>query len=195
MRMYIIAVERRRRQNMNIANINKLEKKLIKIFGEKATFAITTARVSSKGYMTRIGARGLPFEVSAYDKDIEKTQKLALNEFEKQTQVALNDKIRPTQPADRYVDIELTFEDIYRLYMHEEWVEYEDYKVLKEKTTAKICQLDNGLYECVINSPYMNLSAKDTGLTKEDAIRSAIYTAFSFFHPSRIEVGDISIDR
>ncbi len=180
---------------MNATIINKLEKKLADIFGEKTTFAVTTARVSNKGYMTRIGARGMPFEVSAYDKDAEKTRKLAFDEFERQSQIALKDNMRPSQPADKYVGVELTFEDIYRLYMHEEWAEYEDFKVLKEKTNAKICRLDDGHYECIINSPYMNLCVKDTGLTKEDAIRSAIYTAFSFFHPSRIEVGDISIDR
>ena len=174
---------------------NKLEKKLIDIFGEKATFAVATARVSGKGYMTRIGARGMPIEVSAYDKDAEKTIKLALDEFERQMQMALKDKMGPSQPADKYVGVELTFEDIYHLYMHEELVEYEDFKTLKEKTNAKICQLDDGRYECVISSPYMNLSVKDTGLTKEDAIRSAIYSAFSVFHPSPITVGDISINR
>lgn len=180
---------------MNTTKINKLEKILIDIFGEKATFAVTTARVSSKGYMTRIGAQGVPFEVSAYDKDAEKTKKLAFDEFEKQIQIALKEKMRQTQPTEKYVDVELTFEDIYRLYMHEEWAEYEDYKELKEKTTAKICRLDDGTYECVISSPYMNLNAKDTGQTKEDAIKSTIYTAFNFFHPSRIAVGDVFIDR
>ena len=180
---------------MNCTNIKKIEKKLIDIFGGTATFAVTTARVSSKGYMTRIGARGMPFEVSAYDKNAEKTQELALDEFEKQMQLALKDKMRPTQPADKYTGVELTFEDIYRLYMREEWVEYEDFKVLKEKTTAKVCKLDNGSYECIINSPYMNLNVKDTGSTKENAIKSTILTAFSFFHPSPIVVGDISIDR
>ena len=185
----------KRKEKMNITNICKLEKKLIDIFGEKATLAITSARVSSRGYMTRIGAQGMPFEVSAYDKDIEKTQKMAVQEFEKQMQEALEEKMLPSQPADRYVGVELSFEYIYRLYMHEEWVEYEDYKVLKEKTTAKICQLDDGKYECVIKGPYMNLNAKDTGKTKDDAIRSTIHTAFSVFHPMSITVGDRTIDK
>ena len=180
---------------MNIEKINKLEKKLIDIFGERATLAITTARVSSRGYMTRIGAQGMPFEVSAYDKDIEKTQKMAIQEFEKQMQEALGEKMLPSQPVNRYVGIELSFEDIYRLYMHEEWVEHKDYKALKEKTTAKICQLDNGKYECVISSPYMNLNAKDTGRTKDDAIRSTIQTAFSVFHPMCITIGDRTIGK
>ena len=180
---------------MNTTNIYKLEKKLIDIFGEKATLAITTARVSSRGYMTRIGAQGMPFEVSAYDKDIEKTQRLAVQEFEKQMHKVLGEKMLPSQPADRYFDIELSFEDIYRLYRYEEWVEYEDYKVLKEKTTAKICQLDDGKYECVIKSPYMNLNAKDTGRTKDDAIRSTIHIAFSVFHPMSITIGDRTIDK
>lgn len=178
---------------MNTAIINKLEKELIGIFGEKATLAITTAKVGDKGYMTRIGVQGMPFEVSAYGKDIGKTQKMVLEEFEKQMQTALTYKIKPTQLANRYVGVELTFEDIYCLYRHEEWAEYEDFKMLQKKTKAKMCQLDNGKFECIINSPYMNLCAKGTGLTKEESIASAINNSFDIFHPSPIAIGDETI--
>ena len=179
-----------RKLKMDNENKNKLEQRLVEILGEKVSIAVTDARVGDKGYMTRIEAQGIPFTVDAYKETCEESEKLAFEEFNKQLNQALKESIVPTKPADCYEKIELTNEELEKLYKFEELISDDYLKEIKEKTTAKICKLDDGRYECVISSPYMNLHAKSTGGTKTLAVATTIWVAHDIFHATPIKVGN-----
>ena len=179
-----------RELKMNNENKNKLEQKLVEIFGEKVSIAVTNARVGNKGYMTRIEAQGIPFTVDAYKETNEKSEKLAFEEFNKQLEKVLRESVVPTKPANCYEKIELTDDELEKLYKFEELISDDYLKEIKEKTSAKICKLDDGRYECVITSPYMNLHAKSTGGTKTLAVATTIWVAHDVFHATPIKVGN-----
>ena len=175
---------------MNNENTNKLEKRLIEIFGEKATLAVTNARIGKEKYMTRIEACGVPFKIDVLKSSNEESEQLALSEFNKHLDEALQERLLPTQTEDCYEIVKLSEEELNKLYKFEEFFDEDYFKEIKEKTTAKICQLENGKYECVISSPYMNLNSRCTANSKKAAIFIAIWTAHDVLKPSSIKVGD-----
>ena len=169
----------------------QLEKRLVEVFGNKASLAITNARLGYKGYYTRIEAYGMPFRVDAYKPTVDESEELALDEFNKQMDIALKESLFPTQPEDRYEPIELTEEELDKLYKYTDLGDVEEaLNEIKEETSAKMCQLSDGRYECVITGPYMQLNARSTGGTKKLAIATTIWSAHEIFSPTPIKIGD-----
>ena len=61
---------------------NELEQKLKKVFGEKATLAITNAKLGNRGYMVRIESQGIPYTVDSFKENNEE----ALNNLRARSQ-------------------------------------------------------------------------------------------------------------
>ena len=53
-------------KKMNKENIEKIEKKLKEVFGERSAYVLTTAKAGPKGYMIRLENYGLPFSIIAH---------------------------------------------------------------------------------------------------------------------------------
>ena len=190
---YSDSVKRRKgHTNMYNEKTNKLEKELVEKFGVNASLAITNARIGNKGYLVRIESYGLPFTIDSFDKTTELAEKAAVKEFKKRMESALKECVFQTQPNDRYEAIELSNEEIEKLYKHLDGVDSIKLNQLKEITTARICKLENGLYECLIDCPYMNLHARSRGGTKKLAVMGTIWTAHDILTPFPIRVGRLS---
>ena len=173
----------------------KLEKRLVEVFGEKASLAITNARLGAKGYYTRVESYGLPIRVDAYKDTQEAAEELALVEFEKEMELAIKEKLFQTQPLDRYETYNLSVEELGKIYKYSDIIDDKEMLEIKSQTTAQICKLDDGRYECVITSPYMQIHARGTGTTKELAVFSATMVSHDIINPSPIKVGDWPINR
>ena len=172
---------------------NELEKRLVEVFGSNASLAITTARLGKKGYLVRMESHGMPFIIDARGSEVEAAEQLAIEEFEKQMENALKNDLFPTQKKENYKNIELTTEELEKLYKYLKIPDEEYLAEIKKTTSAEICLLDDGRYECVISSPYMNLSARSTGRSKKLAVATTIWTAHSILNPEFIKVGDWSL--
>ena len=176
---------------MKNPKITELENRLIEVFGENASLALTTARLGSKGYFVRIESYGMPFTVDAYDKNPEEAEELAIEEFNKQMVEALDEKLFPTQPLEKYEIIQLSEEELNKVYKYSDIIHIkETFEEVKKETIAKICKRSDGKYECVISGTYMHLNARGTARTKELAITAAIWTAHEILNPSVIKVGN-----
>ena len=169
--------------------LTKLENKAKELFGEKSTVSVAEIKVANKGYIARIKMQGMPFEISAMHETLEEAQKLAVEEFDKQASDAVKDSLFATQSIEKYESVKLTDDQFIRLFKHEELMGKEYIEELKEKTFAKICKLNDGRYECVIESPYMCLHARGLAGAKELAIWSATMVAHDIFNPSLVYVG------
>ena len=170
--------------------INNLENRMVEIFGENASFSVTNARLGRKGYLTRIESCGLPFRIDSREKTSELSEQTAINEFEKQLDKALAEKLFPTQKHEEYENIELTPEELDKLYKYMDQVEPEILIGIKKETKARICCLSNNRFECVIDCLYINLHARSDGATKKLAIAGAIWNAHDILTPLSIRVGD-----
>ena len=169
----------------------ELEKQINELFGNHALLAITNAFIGDKGYMVRIEAYGLPFTIDSYGKDNKTTEELAIDEFKKQLTIAKEELLFPSQPEEKYEEFRLTEEDINKLYKFVDYPDSPVYDHPKSKTVAKMCELPNGKYECVIKSPYMNLNVRSTAWTKKLALASAIWKSREVFSPRPIRVGKL----
>ncbi len=174
---------------MTNEKFNKLEKRAKEFFGEKAVLSVADVKFANKGYITRIKLQGMPFEISAMQNTLEEAEELALTEFEKCFDEAIEKDLFPTQPIENYEVLELTDEQFKRLFKYEELLSEEYEKELKQKTKANICRLDDGRYECVLESPYLCLHARGTSGTITLAILSATMRAHDVFRAPLINVG------
>ena len=168
---------------------NRLEKRLIKVFGKNASLAVTNARVGNKGYLTRIESYGMPFKVDSYAKTIEESENRAFQKFEEEMEKSLKEKLFKTQKDNNYESYQLTKEEMEKLYKYIDPMEAELLTAIKKDTSAAMCKLENGLYECVINCSYMNLHARSTGATKRLAVAAAIWSAHDVLNPFPLKVG------
>ena len=174
---------------MQKEKLTKIEKRANELFGEKSIISVAEIKVANKGYIVRIKMQGMPFEISAMQDTLEEAEELAYSEFEKHVADALENNLFPTQPIENYKEIKLTDEQFTKLFKYEELLSEEYCRELKEKTVAKMCQLPNGKYECVIESPYMCLHARATSASEKFSIFFAITTAHDIFRSSLIYVG------
>ena len=175
---------------MQNVKIKELENKANELFGERSTISIAEAKFANKGYIVRIKMQGMPFEISAMQGTLEDAERVALEEFEKHATDEIKNSLFPTQPIEQYKSVKLTDSQFERLFKHEEFIGKEYIEELKEKTIAKLCQLDDGKYECVIESPYMCLHARGTSGSQDLSILSATMRAYDVFRASTIYVGN-----
>lgn len=176
---------------MNKEKIQKLEQRANEIFGSRSVVSIAETKVANKGYNVRISMQGVPFEISAMGSTPEEAQENAYTEFEKNLNAALKQTLFPTQSVEKYREVELTNEQFHRLFKNEELMSEEYLDQLVKETKAMICQLDNGNYECVIESPYMCLHARGVARLIESAIYIATMNAHDVFTPELIRVGSL----
>ena len=174
---------------MTNEKFKKLEKRAKEIFGEKAVLTVADAAVVGNYYMTRIKLQGMPFEISSVKETLEEAEELAIVEFEKHVNEALENKLFPTQPNEKYEVSKLTEQQFNKLFKFEDFISEEYTNELKEKTVTKICQLESGEYECVIESPYMCLNARARSMSKQFSIHFAIMVAHEIFIGNTIHVG------
>lgn len=174
---------------------NELEQKLKKVFGEKATLAITNAKLGNRGYMVRIESQGIPYTVDSFKENNEEAEQLAIEEFERRMNESLEENVFPTQPIDCYRNKNLSTEEMNKLYKYIEFPISSTLKDIEEKTTALVCCLNNNKYECVITGPYMNLNARGVGATERIAVMNAINTAHNILNPFLVKVGNWPITK
>lgn len=167
----------------------KLEKKANELFGEKAVVSAAEVKVANKGYIVRVKMQGMPFEISAMHDTLEKAEELALAGFNTNMEDALKNSLFPTQAIEKYKEVKLDEDQFTRLFKNEDLLSKEYTNELKEKTIAKICQLDDGRYECVLESPYMCLHARGTGGTEKLSILTASMNAHDIFRTPLVQVG------
>ena len=175
---------------MEKEKITKLEQRANELFGKKSLVSIAEIKFADIGYMVRIKMQGLPFEISAIKDTLEDAEELAIAEFENMTNYALKNDLFPTQPIEKYESLKLTDEQFNRLFRFEELLDDEYICELKKETIAKVCQLPDGRYECVLESPYMCLHARGRSGTIPLAILSATMRAYEVFRASLISVGN-----
>ena len=175
----------------NTELIKDLAERIETIIGEKAVLTVATAKVADKGYIVRIKMQGMPFEVSAMQKTLEEAEKTAKMEFFEHFDQAFKEKLYQTQPKDKYKNIKLTNDQFNKLFEDEVLLSKDFLKRIKEETCAMMCQLEDGTYECVIESPYMYLRARGRSDTEESAISAAISVAKNILKPTMIEVGKV----
>lgn len=173
----------------NTELINDLAEKIEAIIGEKIVLTVATAKLADKGYIVRIKMQGMPFEISAMSETLEQAEKTAEMEFMEDFDIARKEKLYQTQPKDKYKYIKLSDEQLDKLFENEVFLGKGFLKRIKEETSAMICQLEDGRYECVIESPYMYLRARGRSNTEESAVLAAISVAKSILKPTMIEVG------
>ena len=80
---------------MNKEQIEKIEKELHEIFGERSAYILTTAKAGPKGYMVRLECYGLPFSIIAHLENKEEAERLVVQEFEKQVEESLKYTVYP----------------------------------------------------------------------------------------------------
>lgn len=175
---------------MNYKTFNQLEQKAIQLFGKKSSVMVAKVRASDKGYVVRIKMQGMPFEISAMQDTLEKAEEIAFGEFEKRMNEALENTLFPTQPNEKYKEIKLTEEQLEKLFRYEEILSSDYRKEIESQTIAKVCQLDSGVYECIIQSPYMCLNARGRSKTEKYAIIAAMMVAHDVFDAVPIYVGN-----
>lgn len=174
---------------MEKENLNNLEKRANELFGEKSLVSVAEIKCANKGYIVRIKMQGMPVEISAMEDTLNEAEDLACKEINKKIDEALENELFPTQPIEKYSEHELSDDQFERLYKFEELLSNEYKNNLKENTKALVCKLDDGRYECVIESPYMCLHARSTANSINNAILSATMVAHDVFMPSLIHVG------
>ena len=175
---------------MDNKKFKKLEEKAVEIFGERATMTFSQIRVAYKGYLVRIKVQGMPFEISSFKPTLEEAEELAISKFYEEMDKALKDNLFQTKPQEQYEVRNLTDNEFEKLFKFEECMGEEYLEELKSKTIIKICELEDGRYECVIESPYMNLHARATSKNKTMVPTLAIWTAHDIFKPILTRVGD-----
>ena len=169
--------------------MKKLEERANELFGENSLVSVAEIKLGNSGYMVRIKMQGMPFEISAIQDTLEEAEEMACSEFEKREAEALGQKLFGTQLVGKYKKIKLTDEQFNRLFKYEDLLDEEYTNELKEKTFARICNLDDGRCECVIESPYMCLHARGSSGVEKLAILSATMTAHDVFRTPLIRVG------
>ena len=177
-------------KSMKKEKLTELEKKANELFGEKSVVSVAEVKFANKGYIVRIKMQGMPFEISALQDTLEEAESLAYSEFEKHMTDALNNSLFPTQPIENYKVVKLNEEQFNRLFKHEDLLGEDYINELKEKTVAKICKLDDGKYECVLESPYMCLNARGRAATEKFSIFFASTIAHDIFIAPLIHVGE-----
>lgn len=158
-----------------------LERRANEIFGKGAVVSVSQVKVADKGYVVRIKMQGMPFEISAMEDTLEKAECIAYEEFNKNMENALENSLFPTQPKEKYEEVKLSEEQLDRLFKYEDILPKEFLDDLKKKTVAKICVLDDGRYECVIENTYNSLHARGRSGVKKLAILSATMVAHDVF--------------
>ena len=166
---------------MEKEKITKLERRSNELFGKGAVVSVSQVKVADKGYVVRIKMQGMPFEISAMDETLEKAESIAYDEFNKNMEDALENSLFPTQSKEKYEEVKLSEEQLDRLFKYEDMLPKKILDDLKKKTIAKICALDGGRYECVIENPYNCLHARGTSGMKKLAILSATMVAHDVF--------------
>lgn len=175
---------------MEKEKLTKLEKRANELFGDKSVVTVAEVKFANKGYIVRIKMQGMPFEISSMQSTLEQAEELAYSEFEKQMEDVLQKYLFGTQPNEKYEQVKLDDEQFNRLFKYEELLSEEYLNELKEQTITKICQLEDGKYECVIESPYMCLHARGRSGSKKLSILSATMVAYDVFRASPIYVGE-----
>ena len=175
---------------MEKTRFTELEEKANELFGEKSLLSVAEVKAADKGYVVRIKMQGVPFEITAMKDTLEEAEELAYFEFKNNLNDSLEKSLFATQSADKYEEVKLTNQQLDRLYKYEESLDDEYLDELKIKTVAKLAKLDDGRYECVLESPYKCLHARGTASTKNLAILSAIMTAHDIFETYLIHVGN-----
>lgn len=171
-------------------NFKTVEEKATYLFGDKAVVSFAQARVGNKGYIIKINVQGLPFELSASAENIETAMEEATEGFLEWLFKARAKDLFKTYPEDEYEKVQLSDEELDKLYRFEDFLSDEYLKKIKEETTVWVCQLRDQGYECVIESPYKNLHSRGVGSSKQTAIMSAIWKARDIFSPRLIKVGE-----
>lgn len=174
---------------MEPIGLKQIEEKAISVFGEKVAISYAQIRVVDKGYIVRFNIQGLPFEISASAENLESAEEQATNELVRRMCNTCANDLFKTQPDEYYERIELSGEELDKLYRFEEHLSEKYFSEIKEKTTVWICQLRDKRYECVLESPYKNLHARGVGYSQRAAIMSAIWKAHDIFEPELIRVG------
>lgn len=174
---------------METINLQKVEEKAIKLFGEKVVVSFAQIRVANKGYVVKINVQGLPFVISASAENLESAMDQAIYEFGIRVNKICSTDLFKTRPDESYEKVQLSDEQLEKLYRFEEYLSDDYLKELKEKTTTWVCQLKDERYECVIESPYKNLHSRGMGTSKQTAIMSALWKAHDVFEPQLIKVG------
>ncbi len=174
---------------MEKEKLAELERTAFDLFGENAVLTVVTVKLRNKGYISRINMQGLPFEISSMDDTLEKAEELAYDEFEKHMRDVVRNDLFPTQPLERYETIKLTDEEFNRLFKYEDLIGDEIINDLKQKTVVKVCELYEGYYECVLESPYMCLNTRGTSGSKKLAILMATMRAHDVFRAPRVYIG------
>ena len=187
--MYSYFAKRRKDKTMEPIDFKKIEEKAVSLFGEEIVVSLAKIRVANKGYMVRVSVQGLPFEVTATAKNLEFALEQATYEYGKRMHKVCANDLFKTQPNERYEKVQLSKEELDKLYRFEEYLSGEYLKEIKEKTIAWVTQLKEKMYECVVESPYKNLHSRGVGSSKQTAIMSALWKAHEIFEPELIRVG------
>ena len=169
---------------------NELENEVIKVLGEKCHFAITLIRAGNAGYFARIEANGFPFTVRSFETTIEKAEELAIEEFKRKMSEALEKDMFHSQPEEKYWEVEVLKEDADKLYDDTDIFPLEFLNQVKENTTIKMCKLENGNYECVIDCNDLRIHVRNESPSKRLAKAFAIFKARHVISPELVIVGD-----
>lgn len=169
---------------------NELEKEVEKVLGKKCHFAITLIRAGNAGYFARVEANGFPFIVRSFETTLEKAEELAIDEFRKEMTEALEKDMFHSQPDEKYWDVEVLKEDADKLYEDMEIYPLEFLEEVKAHTSIKMCKLDNGNYECVIDCDELRIHVRNESQSERFAKRLAIYKARDVMRPNLVIVGE-----
>lgn len=179
---------------MNKEQIEKIEKKLQEIFGERSAYVLTTAKAGLKGYMVRLECYGLPFSIIAHLRDREEAERLIVMEFEKRAEESLKSIAYPLKDFDEYEEeITLGEKDLESIYKYSDLDNSFDKDMkeeVKRETMAFIRKTESLEYECVITGKYKNLRAKGTSIRLDEAIKIAVWSATRIIKPEPVFVGN-----
>ena len=95
-----------------------------------------------------------------------------------------------TQPEEKYWEVDVLKEDVDKLYDDMEIYPLEFLNEVKAHTTIKMCKLDNGNYECVIDCDDMRIHVRRECPSERFAKKFAIYKARNVMKPRLITVGE-----
>lgn len=175
---------------MKNQDLNKLEEKMVELFGKETSFNVSSRRNPNNTYTMIIEVVGLPFSIYASGKTYEESKTNALDAFFPQLEVALEDNLFPTMSSDCYEEISLTDDQLNRIIGKKETddeVENEDRNDIK----ARVGRTTEGLYECVIESSAYDTHARGVGKTQKIAIIKAVWTARDIRNPTTFYIGDM----
>lgn len=178
---------------MNKEQIEKIEKKLQEIFGERSAYVLTTAKAGPKGYMVRLECYGLPFSIIAHLENKEEAERLVVREFEKQAEESLKSIVYPLKDFDEFDEIEINEKDLEQIYKDSDLdnpLAGNMKQDVKRDTIALIHKTDNLEYECVITGKYKNLRAKGISNNLDEAIKIAVWSAMNIVKPKPVFVGN-----